>query len=192
MHPAAHGERLIMYHSLSEAIGSNRQIADMNRVSGGDINQAFRLTLTDGSRLFLKANTKDNLPFFTAETEGLSAIAGTGAVRTPSVLGIGTDDVYGAFLLLEWVDARPRSKNYWENFGHALAAMHKADTSAILKDAGFGFCHDNYIGAGRQINTPAEGWIEFFRDRRLSPMLRRAEAYMDILDKRHATYEREE
>lgn len=189
---AAYGERLNMHQSLPDAIksvfGSDKQIVSADRVSGGDINRAFRLTLKDGTCLFMKSNLKANLPFFTAEMEGLSAIAGTGTIRTPSVLGIGTDETFGAFLLLEWAEAALRVRNYWENFGHALAAMHLADTALPDKNDRFGFPHDNFIGAGMQINTPSAGWVSFFRDSRLVPMLKRAAPYLDSANKRNAAY----
>ena len=179
-----------MFTSLNTAVtsvlGSTQQITDIAGVSGGDINRAYRLTTADGTRLFMKSNRRDALPFFTAEIEGLNAIAQTGTIRTPSVLGWGTDERYGAFLLLEWIEAAPRKRNYWEIFGQALAAMHMADTSAVIGMDTFGFPHDNFIGAGEQINSPRRSWIDFFRDCRLVPMLRRAETYFDAADRKRA------
>lgn len=77
---------LTMFTSLQEAVstalGEDVRIAAVAGVSGGDINRAYRLTASDGTNLFMKCNTKANLPFFTAEAEGLEAIARTGAIRT--------------------------------------------------------------------------------------------------------------
>lgn len=180
------------FASLEEAIraifGSRVSVDGMCSVSGGDINRAYRLTLTDGACVFMKSNTKENLPFFTAEAEGLAAIAAAGALRTPELLGLGTDDRHGAFLLLTWVEAKPQSRGFWENFGRGLAAMHRADTQHIA-GGGFGFAHDNFIGAGRQINTPGDSWVGFFRDCRLTPMFRTADAsgYFDAEDRRRMT-----
>ena len=67
-------------------------IARTDRLSGGDINKSYALTLNTGDRIFMKANAKENSAFFTAEAAGLSAIAATGAIGTPRILCTGTDD----------------------------------------------------------------------------------------------------
>ena len=182
-------ERLLKYgvkDAVASVLGGGQRITEITGVSGGDINRAYRLTASDGTRLFMKCNAKANLPFFLAETEGLEAIASAGAIRTPAVLGTGTDERYGAFLLLEWIEAAPRKQDYWESFGRRLAALHAWDTSSLIGNGIFGFPHDNFIGAGDQINTPRESWIEFFRDCRLAPMLARADGYLDASDKKNA------
>lgn len=184
-------DRPTLYASLEEAVRSvfgGARVEGMSGVSGGDINRAYRLTLTDGTSVFMKANARDALPFFTAEAEGLAAISATGAIRTPELLGLGTDERLGAFLLLAWVEAGPRTRSFWEDFGRGLAAMHHADVSG-LTGGRFGFPHDSFIGAGRQINTPGESWIEFFRDCRLAPMFRIADASgcFDADDRRRMT-----
>jgi fructosamine-3-kinase len=93
------------YTSLAEAVrsicGQERIITGKSPVFGGDINEAFRLTLDDGTSLFMKSNAPDLLPAFEAEEAGLQAIAGTGAIGTVRVLGIGTDPGGFSFLLLE-------------------------------------------------------------------------------------------
>ena len=177
-----------MSETVSSILGHGKRIADIAGVSGGDINRAYRLTASDGTRLFMKCNAKANLPFFLAETGGLEAIASAGAIRTPAVLGVVTDDRYGAFLLLEWIEAAPRKQDYWESFGRRLAALHEWDTSNLIGNGIFGFPHDNYIGAGEQINAPRESWTEFFRDCRLVPMLTRADGYLDVSDKKNAEH----
>ncbi|MBR2717002.1 MAG: fructosamine kinase family protein [Oscillospiraceae bacterium] len=183
----------VPYPSLDEGIraafGSGQSVVSMTGVSGGDINRAYRLTLKDGARVFMKANTRDNLAFFTAEAEGLSAIAAAGAIRTPELLGTGTDDRYGAFLLLSWAEAGPKSGTYWETFGANLAAMHLADASALVSGGRFGFLHDNFIGSRRQINSPRGSWTAFFRDCRQAPKLQAADrrGYFDAEDRKRIT-----
>ena len=172
-------------YSITEAInrirGRNAEICSAERVSGGDINRAYRLELDDGS-LFMKTNAIENRDFFRAEVAGLEAISSTKTIRVPQVLGIGEDPLYGAFLLLEWSRGKPK-KEASETFGRNLAAMHRADTSGILANGCFGFPADNYIGAGRQKNTPCEKWISFFRDYRLLPQFTMAEEYFDEYDR---------
>ena len=167
--------------ALLETIGTGD--VTIQPVSGGDINCAYRLS-GNGQHVFMKANRERNIDFFIAEVAGLRAIAETRTIRVPEVLAIGRDDKYGAFLLLEWSRGTP-SAEFFENFGHRLAEMHKAETGGIVK--GFGFSMDNYIGAGKQENTPKENWTEFFRDHRLAPQLRKADYWFDSTDRKRIT-----
>ena len=63
------------YNSLAQALvslfGNSIAIAETDRLSGGDINKAYGLTLTNGKHVFMKANSKANAAFFTAEAAGL-------------------------------------------------------------------------------------------------------------------------
>lgn len=169
--------------ALSALFGSGVTVSRKERISGGDINDAYGLTLTDGNRIFMKSNSVKNAPFFTAEAEGLCAIAGTGAIGTPRIFACGTDDRAGvSFLLLEFVHGEKRAHDYWETLGRELARMHRADAADFVPDGNYGFFCNNYIGAGVQINTPGESWIPFFRDCRLEVQLKRAAHYFDGAD----------
>lgn len=152
-------------------------------VSGGDINEAFCLTLENGERAFMKANRRVGPAFFQAEAEGLAAIRATGAICVPGVIAAGEDREYGAFLLLEWVDSAPQKRGFWEDFGHALAAMHDAPTAG-----GYGWGRDNFIGTRPQINASRESWVAFFRDCRLAPQFRDAAQWFDARDRRHVSH----
>ena len=100
---------LPIFSSLNSAIvsifGDNNRILHASPVAGGDINEACRLELTDGTWVFMKANKKENLSFFTAEATGLEAIARTGEIGTPELFCYGTDEKRGgfSFLLMEWI-----------------------------------------------------------------------------------------
>ena len=175
--------------SFDEAIkrvyGESVAVVEKRRVSGGDINDAYMLRLSDGQRAFVKENSKDNLGFFEAEVQGLEAIATTGTIGVPMAYAYGTDGGR-SFLLMESLESGHMPKDFWERFGHALADMHRADTTALFSDMHrgdatalfpekkFGFARDNYIGAGYQKNTGKDSWIEFFRDCRILPQLERA------------------
>lgn len=190
--------------ALHSLFGSGIQIEKAGRIAGGDINDAYRLALSDGTHIFMKANTKENASFFTAEAAGLSAIAQTGAIGTPKVLCSGTDaggegsffqrigsgtgfgmrvgtgvgkDKGHAFLLLEFIGNSRRIPNYWEIFAQELAAMHQAQTAGLVPGGTYGFAKDNYIGAGHQDNMVHNSWISFFRECRLEPQVRRAAGY---------------
>ena len=53
------------YNSLAQALvdlfGTSVAIAQTDRVSGGDINKAYALTLNNGKRIFMKANATQEL-----------------------------------------------------------------------------------------------------------------------------------
>ena len=184
------------YNSLAAALvalfGSSIAITDTERLSGGDINKAYGLTLNNGQHVFMKANAKDKAAFFTAEAAGLTAIARTKAIATPDILCTGTDDgedVGYSFLLLKYIKRGNPAKNYWEDFASNLAVMHKADTNAFIA-AGtnrFGFFQDNFIGARPQLNTPSDSWISFFRDSRLVPQFKAADSYFGTEDRTKIT-----
>jgi fructosamine-3-kinase len=127
------------YNSLAGALvdifGNSVAITETDRLSGGDINKAYGLTLNTGDKIFMKANAKSNAAFFTAEAAGLSAIASTKAISTPKIFCTGTDDgedVGYSFLLLEYIKSSGKIKTYWETFAQELAAMHKADVSMVV------------------------------------------------------------
>ena len=178
------------YTSLAEAIrsicGNQRTITDKSPVFGGDINEAFRLTLDDGTSLFMKANASNLLPAFEAEEAGLQAIAETSAIGTVRVLGIGTDPGGFSFLLQEFVTPGKKDRDYWERLGAELYAMHSAPMPAGKEGDGFGFGADNFIGSRRQKNTWTNEWISFFRDCRLRPQLKAAERWLDQRDRKLA------
>lgn len=176
------------FPSLESAIyslfGEGTKIERISPISGGDINEAYGLTLTGGRRIFMKSNTKENLPFFTAEAAGLAAIARTKAIGTPRILGIGTDEGRGgySFLLLEFICGRNSSRNYWEDFAKQLSAMHRAPTAGLVPGGNYGFDSDNFIGRRRQINTACDSWISFFRECRLEPQFQDAARYFERED----------
>lgn len=162
---------MMLRETLENRFGA--QLADAVPISGGDINAAYRLTLTDGTRIFMKANRAASPAFFQAEANGLAAIRGTGAIGVPEVIAAGSDERYGSFLLLEWIEAAPQKRDFWETFGHSLARMHLANADR------FGWKRDNYIGSTPQVNTPHESWVTFFWDCRLAPQFKRAQHWFD-------------
>ena len=182
------------FSSLAEALvslfGSSVAIAHTDRLSGGDINKAYGLTLTTGHKIFMKANAKENAPFFTSEALALSAIESTKTIKTPGILCTGTDpgeDAGYSFLFLDFIEPSRKIKNYWETFGHELAAMHNAETEKFTGGTKFGFLQDNFIGERKQENHNSDSWTAFFRDSRLSPQFKAADSYFDESDRKKIT-----
>lgn len=170
------------FSSLREAVssvcGGNVTVEKKIAVHGGDANDAYALFLSDGQKLFLKANSISNADFFRAEAEGIAAIKTTGTLRVPDIYAVGTDNDY-SFLLMEYIERAGAMREFWERLGTGLAAMHKADASSFVSGGKYGFKSDNYIGVGPQKNTPKSSWIEFFSECRLRPQLEKASGYFD-------------
>ena len=166
--------------AVKGCFGENVSITDRTYVSGGDINDASCLRLSDGSRVFVKSNSIKNSDFFDSEEDGLAAIASTHTIGTTELLCKGTDRTRGtAFLMMKMIEVGRGSEDTMTMFGHELAAMHKAGTSDFVTGGKFGFVRDNYIGASKQINTPKDTWIGFFRECRLEPQFKMAEKYFN-------------
>ncbi|NNE29720.1 MAG: phosphotransferase [Saprospiraceae bacterium] len=143
---------------LSEQVGTH--IKKVQPVSGGDINQAYRLETPDG-KLFLKANTfPEGKSMLASEQRGLQEIQKSGCILSPKVIWRGTINDY-SFLLLEFIEEREKVGNFWENFARELDCLHSNSRDA------HGFDSDNYIGTLNQINNPDPSWVSFFRDQRL-------------------------
>lgn len=172
---------MTLNETLRDAFGA--ELCRSDPVSGGDINNAFALTLSDGTRVFMKSNRAAAPDFFMAEAEGLAAMRATGAIPVPKVIAVGNDAKTGPFLLLQWVQSTPRARDFWEDFGHSLAMMHAAPAPAR-----FGWERDNYIGMSPQINAPRASWVGFFRDCRLVPQFKRAEHWFNAGDRRRVVH----
>lgn len=174
--------KLASYESINSAIegcfGTGVHVIDRSYVGGGDINNAACLKLSSGKKVFVKSNSLSNRGFFDAEEKGINAIAVTNTIGTPKLLCKGTDK-NTSFLMMEMIEEGPRAKDSWEVFGRELAAMHLAETSDFVDGGNYGFLDNNYIGASKQINTPKDTWIDFFRECRLEPQVNMASHCFD-------------
>ena len=103
-------EKQFFYTSLARALATNYgndvKLSRTFRLSGGDINKAYGIELSNGTDIFMKANEKENIDFFTQEVNNLNAISKTKTISTPEVIAYGTDDgedVGYSFLLLKYI-----------------------------------------------------------------------------------------
>ena len=151
-------------HAVSEALGS--PVRAHSRTHGGDINDAFDVTLADGRRVFVKTHDEADPRMFACEARGLEWLRAAEAIRIPRVLAYGKDDV--GFLVLEHIASAARASDYDEQLGRGLAALHRSG------DDQFGFAEPNFIGSLTQENTFADTWPEFYATRRLEPQVRMA------------------
>ncbi len=134
------------------------------RVGGGDINEAYRVTLADGREAFVKTRA-DSIPGeYAAEAAGLRWLAEPGLVRTPAV--IEADERY---LALEWIEPGALDEAGAEELGRALAGTHLAGAEAFGAPPGAG--DESGFGSLRLPNEPAADWPTFYAERRLLPLV---------------------
>ncbi|MEQ8579139.1 MAG: fructosamine kinase family protein [Balneola sp.] len=130
--------------------------------SGGDINNASIIKLSDGESLFLKWNGSAPEHMFEKESNGLKILsdANTGLV-IPDVVEVGKD-----FLLLSLLIPNSGNSGSAYGFGTELAKLHQhsADT--------FGLDHDNFIGKLPQRNHQLQNWADFFLSERIEPQIK--------------------
>lgn len=150
---------------LAKSVGN--VLTDFSFCGGGCINHGGRLKTRVGD-LFLKWNDAAKFPgMFVAEAKGLKLLRNAGAIHVPEVI---TEGVAGPwqFLVLEFVEERPKAGSYWVELGQQLATMHKQTAPT------YGLDHDNYIGSLPQQNTPAKKWTDFFITQRLEVQVKLA------------------
>ena len=153
MHPATRAQ-------LTSHFGP---ITRVTAVTGGDINDAFRVSLDSGRDIFVKAHRAAPRAMFEREAAGLGWLAEAGTLRTPEVLAVGD-----SFLALELIEAGSRANDFAQQLGRGLALLHRRGAP------GFGWQEDNFIGTLPQVNTARPSWPEFYATCRLEPQLRRA------------------
>jgi len=142
-------------------------ILHIQTIGGGDINEAQRLDTAQG-HFFVKLNDSSvALDMFEKEAKGLQLLATSGLFKIPKVIATGKVSSK-AYLLMEHVDKGLRDRHFWQNFGTALANMHRQT------QANFGLDHDNYIGILPQRNQPQNTWTAFYSEQRLQPQLQLA------------------
>lgn len=139
------------------------RIVRTSALAGGDINEAFAASLSDGREVFVKTNRRAPAGMFQAEARGLAWLGETKAVRVPTVIAAAED-----FLVLELVRPGRPAAAFDEVLGRSLAALHRAGTTS------FGLDHDNFVGRLPQSNRPASTWAGFYRHERLEPQLKLA------------------
>ena len=140
------------------------RIVARHPVAGGDLNDAYRVELEDGTTAFLKTGGAGD---YAAEAAGLRWLAEAEAVRVPGVLAC---DAEG--LLLEWVEPGRLSPEGEEELGRGLAALHRSGAPRfgwVPWDAG-----ELQLGPLRLPAAPHDDWGEFYAGSRLAPLIGRA------------------
>jgi fructosamine-3-kinase len=160
------GSQAVLVQAVAQALGV--AVKNLVPLDGGDINEAFACEMADGNTVFVKTNRDAPRAMFWAEARGLAWLGEAGALRVPAVLAVGQSPDGPSFLVLEHIRQGSRRRDFDENLGRGLAALHRFGAP------GFGLDHDNFIGRLPQRNVPDKTWAEFYRRRRLEPQLQRA------------------
>ncbi|HET9931848.1 MAG TPA: fructosamine kinase family protein [Polyangiaceae bacterium] len=138
-------------------------------ISGGDINDAFRIDCAKGT-LFVKANARAPRGLFEAEARGLAWLSEASALRIPNVVAVSDPDEPVSYLVLEYIEPGRPARDFDQALARGLAKLHRAGGERL------GLDHDNFIGSLPQSNAAAPSWAEFYVSRRLAPLLERAAA----------------
>ncbi|MGF1510849.1 MAG: fructosamine kinase family protein [Myxococcota bacterium] len=149
------------FEHLLRRCGLSERVLSVQKLSGGDISQAF-LVHTQHGPLFAKVNHEVGLSF---EPEALSLRLMAEVchiLRIPEVLGLcsTTEEGPGA-LVLSYVERGPTGGDFEVSLAEGLAEMHRATAPS------FGFPCETYCGATIQPNPWTDSWSTFFVEHRL-------------------------
>ena len=136
-------------------------VIEVYPVSGGCINDCYKLE-TQKSKYFVKLN--DTINLFEEENKGLDLLRASKTFFIPKVYKFGVFESSN-FLLMEWIEEKNKSDNFWNFFAKNLSELHSTTNDK------FGLDHDNYIGSLKQSNTYYCDCVEFFINTRLVPQL---------------------
>jgi protein-ribulosamine 3-kinase len=154
----------IIRNKIEETIGS--KIKDSSPLSGGCINDAYKISSEKGDMFFLKINSPSRM--FFNEANGLNELRKAAAINIPEVFCTGED-----YILTEFIEQGKYPKNFYETFGYQFALMHNYSSTT------FGFFEDNFIGSTPQLNIPADeekkDWVKFYFNKRLFYQFKLAE-----------------
>lgn len=139
-------------------------LTNSGSVGGGCIHETFLIQTDSGGRYFLKQNYQTASDIFEKEANGLNSLKVPGGPVVPEVFLVGAE-----YLLLEDLQPKPPSQEFWQLLGRQLAQVHNQVNEL------FGYQENNYIGSKPQLNTWMQNGHDFFRERRIKPQLRMAQ-----------------
>ena len=128
------------------------------RISGGDINDTYRLAMSDRD-YFIKINSAGKLDMFEKEADGLKLLSENQSFVVPEVYHTGIFESH-SFLLMSYIEPLYQTENP-KNFAESLAKLHQTTHQQ------YGLAYDNYIGNLPQKNDFNDSWIDFFVQNRL-------------------------
>ena len=152
--------------SISKSVGTELHVLDYTSVSGGCINEAYRVE-TEQQVFFVKRHQEVMAPMFQAEFEALKELESTQTVKVPIPICWGAIDGY-AWLVTSFLELEGCKGDASFELGKQLASLHN------IQQPYFGWKRDNTIGSTKQPNAPSKDWITFWRENRLEWQLKLA------------------
>lgn len=144
------------------------RIESASTLSGGGAREAQRLVTSEGE-FFAKWSNDAPEDIFLCEALGLDALrAMSGPITIPRVIAASKrDPETPGYLILEYLSPSRAgaAHDHDESLGRGLATIHRATR------ASFGFDAPSYCGPTPQDNRECSTWIEFYRERRLRPLV---------------------
>ena len=153
--------------AISQKTGQEFAIASTQSVSGGCINQSYRLE-GNSQTYFIKLNQADQVEMFAAEALGLEQMYATRTITVPQPICWGTAG-NSSYIVLAWLKLGGGNNQSWTEMGRQLAAMHRQE-----QEQRFGWSRNNTIGSTPQINTWMDNWADFFAQQRIGYQLKLA------------------
>lgn len=146
---------------ISQHIHRDYKILDKRRISGGSINNAYRVS-DDIDPFFVKTNRQNLAYMFKSESTGLNALYAANCIKVPQPIaaGVSKNDSY---LIVSWQEMSGQPKA--ELFAQQMAQLHQQTNNQ------FGFEIDNSIGSTPQLNQWSENWVDFWQKQRLGYQL---------------------
>lgn len=151
----------VPFESILEALGCQPTVRRVQVALGGDTCRSFHLETRDRD-LFVKITDDPQSRMFAEEARALQAIAESGSVTVPHVLGHGSQGSF-SWLALDWLDIQAGDDDSGALLGAQIASMHRSLHSQ------HGWVSDNFIGPSQQFNSFCEDWAYFFQRQRLMP-----------------------
>ncbi|MEI7833176.1 MAG: fructosamine kinase family protein [bacterium] len=137
------------------------EIREIAPLQGGVISQVLRVNFGDGATVVVKQHHDPPPGLYACEAEGLRALRVPGGPTVPEVYAVGED-----FLVLEDLGSGNTPQDgYWENFGHAVATLHRQTAPQ------FGFHADNYLGKFPMNNSWQDDGYAFYAETRILDFL---------------------
>ena len=143
---------------ISEINNKETTIENRTSVSGGCINQCWKVTDNYHKHWFIKTNAPSLLKMFEAEAEGLEEILNSQSIRVPKGFCHGSTHEF-SYLVMEYIALSPLTNSI--KMGEQLAKMHRFSSDK------FGWHRNNTIGSTHQSNNKHKDWISFWKEERL-------------------------
>ncbi len=153
---------------LSKILGKSLHFTHKNALSGGCINQAWKVTDNEGSLWFIKTNSPSLGDMFSAEANGLDEIRKSSSIMSPKTIAYGQTSGC-SYLILEYIDLQAQINQVL--LGEQLAKMHQFQSP----NKEFGWKRNNTIGSTEQSNKPNKDWASFWKNERLLYQLKLAQ-----------------